>query len=162
MTETIESIDPAVTFDGVSFIVPTKGSFVQNANGSMVGEFDKYEGSGSNNIHRKPARNHSGLDGYLIMDYNLAAKTAANMSFSVGLYQFKLLDSKLTAYSPEEDLNEFYMKLLDENMQTYITPVSTLPLDVFDYRQAISRPRKSPTLRCAILNRFPDLPRTPV
>ena len=137
MTETIVAVDPTVTFDEVSFIMPTKGTFVQNENGSMVGQFDQYTNVAGQIIFTGSQPASSGLNGYLVMDYNLAAKTTANMSFSVGVYQYKP-DSKLTAASPAKDWSDLYMKLLDENAQTYTTPVSTLPLDVFDYRQALA------------------------
>jgi hypothetical protein len=141
MTETIASIDSTVTFDEVSFTLPTKGTFAQYGNGSTVGEFDQFAQVAGQIIFTESQPASSWLKGYLIMDYDLAAKTDANMSFSVGLYQFKLSDSNLTAYSPEEDLKESYVKMLYENAQKYtqpVFPISTLPMDIFDYRQAIA------------------------
>jgi hypothetical protein len=137
MTISIAGVDPTVTFDEISFIIPTKGTFIQNENGSLVGQFDQYTDVAGQIIFTESQPASSSLNGYLVMDYNLAAKTAADMSFSVGVYQYKP-DPKLTATSPDKDWNEFYMRLLDENAKSHTTPVSTLPLDVFDYRQALA------------------------
>jgi hypothetical protein len=137
MTETLASIDPTVTFDEVSFTIPTKGTFVQNINGSLVGQFNKYSNVAGQIIFTQSQPTLSSLNGYLILDYNLAAKTSANMSFAIGVYEFKPA-SGLILSSPDKDWNDFYLNLLNENSQTYTTSVSSLPLDVFDYRQALA------------------------
>jgi len=103
----------------------------------MVGQFDQFKDVAGQIIFTESPPALSSLNGYLVLDYNLAAKTTAGMSFSVGVYEYKL-DPKLTAVSPVKDWNDFYVNLLDENAQNYTTHVSDLPLDVFDYHQALA------------------------
>ena len=142
MTETIESNLPEVTLNTVRFILHTKGLPVDGENATVVGYLDKNmkvagqliftEGQPETNVLTN--ENPSCLD----ILYNLNGKSAAELKFSIGVYQFKPDDDNLAVNSPEKDWLEYGQELLAYNTKTYMHPVSDLPLDVFNYQQALT------------------------
>lgn len=141
VTDTIASIDPNVTFDHVTFTMPTKGQFVED-NGSTVGQIDKFYDVQGQIIFTQGtplARNVSSYgQGPLELDYNLGAKSAAQMAFSIGLYEFKP-EQGLTLQSPDSDWMAFGKTMLNAYFSNYTQSVSNpAPMDIFDYKTGLS------------------------
>ncbi len=140
MTETIESTNPDVSFDQARFILHTKGIFVPGENETVVGLIDvnmKVAGQliftkGQPEVEVLTQENPSCLE----LSYMLGGESKVELKFSVGVYQFKP-DSKLTKEAPEEKWTAYYQGLLAKNTKTFMQPVEDLPLDIFNYRQAI-------------------------
>jgi hypothetical protein len=141
MTETIESNLPEVTLNTVRFILHTKGLPVEGENATVVGYLDKNmkvagqliftEGQPETNV--LTSENPSCLD----ILYNLNGTSAAELKFSVGVYQFKP-EENLTLSSPEKLWLEYGKELLTNNTKTYMQTTPNLTLDVFNYQQALS------------------------
>jgi hypothetical protein len=65
--------------------------------------------------------------------YNLEGKSLTELNFHVGVYQYQENQS----YATEQEKNDFYHELVADNAKTCLTKVEDLPLDVFDYQQAV-------------------------
>ena len=141
VTDTVTNVDPTVTFDHVKYTMPTKGQFIED-NGSTVGQIDKFYDVQGQIIFTQGtplARNVSSYgQGPLELDYNLGAKNAAQMTFSVGLYEFKP-EKGLTLQSPDSDWMAFGKTMLDSYFSNYTQSVNKpAPMDVFDYKTGLS------------------------
>jgi hypothetical protein len=71
------------------------------------------------------------------MEYNLAARSNATMAFSLGVYQYE--PSDILKRTPLEDptWKEYYQQLLTIYAGNYTAEVADLPMEIFDYRQAL-------------------------
>lgn len=151
MTQTLTTDNPTVTFDGIAFTMPTKGTYAQIGNGSIVGEFDNYIYLGGppvfvagQIIFTEGQPFVTDLTGYLVMDYNLAAKSNATVAFSLGVYQYEPSEELKRTPLTDVTWNELYEKLLSDHAGNYTEQEdSDLPIDVFDYRQALSEQKVS-------------------
>ncbi len=139
MTIVVIANDPTVTFDHVRFTLPTKGSYFLAEDLKTVGQFDKYMKVAGQVIFTKAMPTCSDLNGYLLMDYNLATQTAAEMKFSVGVYPFEP-NPELTLKSPAGEWTEYYRRLLVDFVGNYTVSQGDVPLEweAFDYQQAIA------------------------
>jgi hypothetical protein len=141
MTETIENIDPAVTFSTVRFILHIKGIRVKGENETVevlvdpnmnvAGQLIFTEGQPQTTLFTE--ENPSCLE----MLYNLDGKFKAELKFSVGVYQFKP-DANLNAGSPKKLWIEHGQELLANDTMTYMRKAADFPLDVFDYQKAMN------------------------
>ena len=145
MTVILATDDSSVTFDGVSFTMPTKGVYAQIGNSSVVGQFDNYIYLGGPSVFvagqivfTEGQPFVTPLNGYLIMDYNLAAKSDAKMSLSLGVYQYEPDSTLKRTPLTDDSWEEFYQQLLADHAGNYTAKISDLPMDIFDYRQALS------------------------
>ncbi|MCJ7560915.1 hypothetical protein MUO79_09930, partial [Candidatus Bathyarchaeota archaeon] len=140
MTETIENIDPAVTFSTVRFILHTKGirvlgenetvEVLVDTNMNVAGQLIFTEGQPRTKWFTE--ENPSCLE----MLYNLNGKSKAELKFSVGVYQFKP-DTNLNADSPKKLWIEHGQELLANDTIAYMNRTADLPPDVFNYQTAI-------------------------
>jgi hypothetical protein len=140
VTANIMSVDPTVTFDHVKFTMPTKGQFVEG-NGSTIGQIDKFYAVQGQIIFTQGtplALNVSSYgQGPLQLDYNLGAKNGANISFSVGLYEFEP-EKGLTLQSPDSDWIAFGKTMLTAFAANYTQSVNNpAPMDVFNYQEGL-------------------------
>lgn len=144
ITQELTTDDPTVTFDGISLTMPTKGVYAQIANKSIVGEFDNFIYLGGppvfvagQVIFTQGQPYVTPLTGYLVMEYNLAARSNATMAFSLGVYQYE--PSDILKRTPLEDptWKEYYQQLLTIYAGNYTAEVADLPMEIFDYRQAL-------------------------
>jgi hypothetical protein len=141
MTETIENVDPAVTFSTVRFILHIKGIRLEgenetvevlvDTNMNVAGQLIFTEGQPQTTLFTE--ENPSCLE----MLYNLNGKFKAELKFSVGVYQFKP-DTNLNAGSPKKLWIENGQELLANDTITYMKKAADLPLDVFDYQKAMN------------------------
>lgn len=137
MTETLQTNNPAVSFDTLNFILHSKGAFVQGNNNETVGLVDanmQLAGQliftdGQPVVTRLTKDNLAGL-GIL---YNLDAKPETKLTFFAGVYQYQ----EKTSYATSQAKTAYYQEVIDNHAKTYFTKVANLPLTFFDYRQAI-------------------------
>ncbi len=139
MTETIESDHPTVSLDEVRFILHTKGTFVQgenttfgliDTNMNVAGQLILTEGQPE--IADLTKENPSCVE----LWYPLGGNSRAELKFSVGVYQFKP-DPKLTKDPTDKAWIENYQQLLANNTAIYMNKEGNLPLDIFNYSQAL-------------------------
>jgi hypothetical protein len=71
----------------------------------------------------------------LEITYNLGGNSAGEMNFYAGVYEYKANpSSELT----EDEQEAFYEELVANHTRTYLDKLSDSPLDIFDYRQALT------------------------
>ncbi len=143
MTERLVRNDPTVTFDSISFTIPTKGITILVGNEPTIGQFDDNVNIGGQTVfvagqivftegQPTPIRPQTG---YIPLSYNLMAKPQAQVSFALGVYQYKP-DPNLTKDSPA--WTQYQQQLLIAHSGNYTAKTSDLSMDVFDYRQALA------------------------
>ena len=128
-----------VTFDTARFLLHTKGIYVSGENQSSLAFFDTYMKvagqlifTGGQPITKVfTVENPSSLE----MTYNMKGDSTAEMGFYAGVYEY--------AENPNSTLTlaqqtAYYQELVINHTRTYLEAVPGLPLDVFDYRQALT------------------------
>jgi hypothetical protein len=140
MTEAIESAVPGVTFDQVRFIQHIKGIQVQTENASVVAFVDVNMRVVGQLIFKEEQpqtrvftqENLAALE----MTYNLNGRSRVEMNFYVGVYEYDRSD---IMGSTEEERMAQYEQMVSDHTESYLEAAQNPPpLDVFDYRQAIS------------------------
>ncbi len=140
MTITIASNSTDVTFDTVRFLLHTKGIYVPGENQSSLAFFDtnmKVAGQlifteGQPETKVFTAENPSSME----MVYNLNGKSSGELNFYAGVYQYA---SNPSSELPVAQQTAQYQELVINHTRTYLDTVSGLPpLDVFEYRQALT------------------------
>ncbi len=139
MTYTLESNASAVTFDTIRFILHKTGFFVPGENDSVVafadtnmkviGQLMFIEGQPITKLFTK--ENQAALE----ISYNLNAGSNAEMNFYVGVYEY---DSNPVQSLTELEKTAYYQNIVIANTKNYTEKLAVTPLDIFDYRQAIS------------------------
>jgi len=136
VNDTITSNNPTVTFDLVSFIVPTKGIFVPG-NGTTIGQIDKfYDVQGQLIFTSDEKPDATNANGPIVLDYNLGAKTEASIGLSVGLYTVN--PGNLNKTSTDEEWIKYGQQQLSGFARNYTQPIiNPSSIDFFNYRKAI-------------------------
>jgi hypothetical protein len=155
ITATLTSNDPSVTFDYLTFYMPTKGTFVQGKESNVIGQVDIYERVIGEILFTDSQPEINDNFGPLRIDYNLNAQSNSKIALSAGLYEYDPTLWKLSQDNPEDELTAHYTQLLEDYAKNYTIPISDKPLEVFDYRQAIS----DHTVSYVVLRNFEHLPR---
>jgi hypothetical protein len=141
MTETVARLDPTVTFDHITFTIPTKGLFAQNG-ALTVGKIDKFYNAMGQLVFTQGIPDASApYDGPIMLDYNIGAKTEATITLSVGLYTFD--PKELSAQSTNAEWAQYGGELLAANINGTQPVQNPQPMDVFDYKLAIESQRVS-------------------
>ena len=142
VTATVEGIAPQTSFDIIRFLLHTKGFFVMGKNETVVAYVDPNMKVAGQLIfkERQPqikvitAENRAALE----MTYNLEGRSRAEMNFYVGIYEFEVDNPDPSLTFPQQI--EYYQKeVVMPETDSYLDKVpEPPPLDVFDYRQAVS------------------------
>ena len=143
MTETIESNEAGVAFDAVRFIMHIKGIYVPGENGTVVAFVDTNMKVAGELIFTEEqpqtkvftSENPSSLE----MLYNLNGRSRVEMNFYVGTYQFTDQDKADPSFDYNQQVAFYQRKLVEPwagNFSKFVPDAP--PLDVFNYRQAIS------------------------
>ncbi|MFB3889831.1 MAG: hypothetical protein ACE14S_10105 [Candidatus Bathyarchaeia archaeon] len=131
MTETVSSGDPLVSFVSMSYVVPTRGSVV-TGNGTYIALVDRCMNAAGQLIFTRvqPTVTQSS-EGSLEILCNLRAQSEAEINFYVSVFECPSLGS---SSADEASLDELFIN----NTKSYRDKVAEFPLDIFDYRQAIT------------------------
>ena len=139
VTYTISAMSSGVSFDSVRFLFHTKGFYVPGETNSSLAFIDTYQQVAGQLIFNEgqpttkvfTVENPSSLE----MTYNLNGQAGAELSFYAGVYQYKENpSSSLTAAQQ----TAYFTQLVDNNTKTALNKISDAPIDVFDYRQALT------------------------
>ena len=131
MTEDISSDNPTVNLVNINFIAQTEGN-VADENGSYIGLVDPYMNVAGQLIFTGalPSVTQT-FNGPLKILYNLNTQSETEINFYVTVFEIPSPSENATT---KTDLQE----LFTNNTKSYAQKVAEFPLDVFDYRQAIT------------------------
>ena len=137
---TVTANTQGISFDTVRFLLHTKGFYVPGENDTdttlafvdvyykVVGQIIFTQGQPETKVFT--VENPSALE----MTYNLDGNASAELNFYAGVYEYNANpDPKLT----KQQQIGFYQNLMTNHTESYQDVISDLPLDVFDYHQAI-------------------------
>jgi hypothetical protein len=148
MTESLRTDNPAVTFDTLQFNLDTKGTIqpVISEDHSYIGLIDTGMKTIGQLVFSSPQSRPDKIsfpdNGYTPIDitYILNAKTDAELSFSVGAYQYS--DEQLTII---QQGTLTFDQLVEQNTQIYLAelsnaspPINNKDLIVFNYQKAMT------------------------
>jgi hypothetical protein len=129
-----------VTFDIIDFTIHTKGKYVLGANASVVACVDvNMKAVGQLIFKGEPPKVDPVTSenlAALAVQYNLNGSSQVEMNFYAGVYTYE--ENPDPALTEEEEYAE-YQQMVINHTNTYLKEYEMLPLDVFDYKQAINQ-----------------------
>ena len=170
MTESLRTENPAVTFDTLQFNLDTKGTIqpVISDDHSYIGLIDTDMKTIGQLVFSSPQSRPDKIsfpdNGYTPIDmtYILNAKTDAELSFSVGAYQYS--DAQLASI---QHGTLTFDQLVRQNTQTYLAELSQVPppinekdFIVFNYQKAMTTWNVS-YIACRVPEMYPKFLRDP-
>ena len=137
MTVTLESAMPDVSLDWVSYVVESKGYVIQQRN-NTIGIIDEGVKAFAQLVFDDEQPQVSSLfeSNPLILDlrYNLQGEPKADLALSVAAYS---VSDDLSYYRDQATKEQFFDRLMTENLASRGTPISDSPVECFDYRTAV-------------------------
>ena len=139
LTMSIASSNPDVTFVSLRFTLHTIGTEFRTDDGSSLGFFNTWDKVAGQLIFAEgqPFMTGSNFDnpGTCELTYALNSNSFTELNLYAGVYQYDA--------NAESDLNQqqelnYYQGIMTQHAQTKTDKVSDLPLDVFDYHQALA------------------------
>ncbi len=130
VTETVSTDCPGVTFETLSLGAQTRSQLVSNDNPS-IDLLDPYAPLGCQIIFPTMQPIVTLTGGELTMVCSLNYQTETVVNFYVGTFAYPYSGENAQTYEARQEM-------FAENLQTYASKVSILPLDTFDYRQSIT------------------------
>ena len=135
---TVESAVEGVSLDWVQFFVNSKGKVIQMQN-ETVGLLDLGVKAFAQFIFNEdqPEVEIANGDNPCILSllYNLQGKSQGEIQLSVSAYS---VTDDLRFYQDPSTTADYFSKIIKDNLNSSQEPISSLPLDVFDYRKAMN------------------------
>jgi len=130
MTEKLSTKCPDVSFETLSLEAETRSYLVQD-NNTSIDLLDPYVPLGCQLIFSAKQPDVSLADTTLALVCPLNNQSEATVNFYVGTFEYPYYGENDKTYTTRQEI-------FAHNLQTYSAKVSNLPLDIFDYRQAIN------------------------
>ncbi len=133
----VESTVEGVSIDYIQFFVNSKGRVIHMQN-NTVGLLDEGVKAFAQMIFNKeqPEVNKINAENPCILEffYNLQGESKSEIQLSVTAYS---VTDDLSFYQDPETTEEYFSKIMAENLVSSHELLSDLPLDVFDYQKAV-------------------------
>ncbi len=139
LTMSIASSSPDVTFVSLRFTLHTIGTEIQAENGTSLGFFNTWDKVAGQLIFAEgqPFMTGSNFDttGICELTYGLNAKSFTELNLYAGVYHY---DANAGSDLNRQQQLYYYQGIMSQHAQTKTNKVTDLPLDVFNYHQALA------------------------
>jgi hypothetical protein len=139
MSITVESAVEDVSLDWVQFFVNSKGKVIQSIQNRTVGLLDEGVKAFAQLIFNEEQPELEVVNGenpcILGLLYNLQGESRGEIQLSVSAYS---VTDDLRFYQDPETTADYFSKIITDNLNSSQEPISSLSLDVFDYRKALN------------------------